>query len=75
MTTPPSFPTLSGQSWSIHKKPIFSTVVAQHVSGREVRDALYQNPIWEFELAFTRSTPARRRPRRTADSPPNRCKR
>ena len=52
MTTPPSFPTLSGQSWSIHKKPIFSTVVAQHVSGREVRDALYQNPIWEFELAF-----------------------
>jgi len=23
-----------------------------HVSGREVRDALYENPIWEFELGF-----------------------
>ena len=23
-----------------------------HVSGREVRDALYQYPIWEFELSF-----------------------
>ncbi len=52
MTTPPSFPTLAGQAWSVHKKPIFSTIVASHVSGREVRDSLYQNPIWEFELTF-----------------------
>jgi hypothetical protein len=52
MTTPPSFPALAGQGWSVHKKPIFSTLVASHVSGREVRDALYQNPIWEFELTF-----------------------
>ena len=52
MTTPPSFPTLAGQGWSVHKKPIFSTIVATHVSGREVRDALYQNPIWQFELTF-----------------------
>jgi len=52
MTTPPSFPTLPGQGWSVHKKPNFSTLVASHVSGREVRDALYQNPIWEFELTF-----------------------
>ncbi len=52
MTTPPSFPTLAGQGWSVHKKPMFSTIVASHVSGREVRDALYQNPIWEFELTF-----------------------
>ena len=36
----------------MHKKPIFSTIVAPHVSGREVRDALYQNPIWQFELTF-----------------------
>src|SRR5579862_2349234 len=48
--TPPSFPTLAGLGWSVHKKPVFSTVVASHVSGREVRDALYQNPIWQFEL-------------------------
>jgi uncharacterized protein (TIGR02217 family) len=52
MTTPPSFPALSGQGWSVHKKPVFSTIVASHVSGREVRDALYQNPIWQFELTF-----------------------
>ncbi|HTZ67926.1 MAG TPA: DUF2460 domain-containing protein [Roseiarcus sp.] len=52
MTTPPSFPTLAGLGWSPHKKPVFSTLVASHVSGREVRDALYQNPIWQFELTF-----------------------
>jgi len=52
MTTPPSFPTLAGLGWSVHKKPVFSTIVASHVSGREVRDALYHNPIWQFELTF-----------------------
>jgi uncharacterized protein (TIGR02217 family) len=52
MTTPPSFPALPGVGWSVHKKPVFSTLVASHVSGREVRDALYQNPIWQFELTF-----------------------
>jgi hypothetical protein len=52
VTTPPSFPTLAGLGWSVHKKPVFSTVVASHVSGREVREALYQNPIWQFELTF-----------------------
>ena len=52
MTTPPSFPTLPGQGWSVHKRPTFSTLVASHVSGREVRDALYQYPLWEFELTF-----------------------
>jgi hypothetical protein len=50
--TPPAFPTLPGQSWSVHKKPTFSTLVASHVSGREVRDALYQDPIWQFEATF-----------------------
>jgi hypothetical protein len=52
VTTPPSFPALAGQGWSVHKKPRFATLVASHVSGREVRDALYENPIWEFELTF-----------------------
>jgi uncharacterized protein (TIGR02217 family) len=52
MTTPPSFPTLAGLGWSVHKSPKFSTIVASHVSGREVRGALYQNPIWQFELNF-----------------------
>jgi hypothetical protein len=52
MTTPPSFPTLAGQGWSVHKKPTWSTIVASHVSGREVRYANYEYPIWEFEVTF-----------------------
>jgi hypothetical protein len=52
MTTPPSFPILAGQGWSVHKKPNWSTIVAPHVSGREVRYANYQYPIWDFELTF-----------------------
>jgi hypothetical protein len=52
MTTPPNFPTLAGQGWSVHKKPNWSTIVAPHVSGREVRYANYQYPIWEFEATF-----------------------
>ena len=47
-----TFPLLAGQDISFTKKPTFSTIVAPHVSGREVRDALYQNPIWEFEVSF-----------------------
>ena len=35
MTTPPSFPTLAGLGWSVHKKPVFSTMVANHVSAVE----------------------------------------
>ena len=49
---PARVPSLAGQGWSVHKKPMFSTIVAAHVSGREVRDALYANPIWQFELTF-----------------------
>lgn len=52
MAFPPLFPALPGQGWSVHKKPTFATIVASHVSGREVRDALYVNPIWQFELTF-----------------------
>ncbi len=52
MTAPPSFPTLAGQGFSVHKTPTFSTIVASHVSGREAREANYQNPIWRFELTF-----------------------
>ncbi len=52
MTTPPFFPTLPGQGWSVHKKPVFSTRVASHVSGREVRAGLYAHALYEFELTF-----------------------
>jgi hypothetical protein len=52
VTTPPLFPQLAGQGWSVHKRPTFSTRVASHVSGREVRASLYAGTLYEFELTF-----------------------
>ncbi len=52
MPPPPTFPVLAGQGWSVHKRPTFSTRVAGHVSGREVRGALYAATLYEFELTF-----------------------
>jgi len=46
------FPTLPGLGWSVHKKPSFQTIVASHVSGREVRNPNYVNPIWQFEVTI-----------------------
>ena len=59
----------------MRKRPVFSTIVASHVSGREVRDALYQNPIWQFELTSTASIGRRApypRPRRRLAAKPDR---
>ena len=50
--TLPLFPTLPGLGWSRAKRPIFSTRIATHVSGREVRSANYAYPLYEFELTF-----------------------
>jgi hypothetical protein len=52
MTIPPSLPMLAGLAWSRHKKPGFSTRVASHVSGREVRVALMSYPLYEFEAVY-----------------------
>ena len=52
MTTPPTLPTLPGLGWSRHKKPGFSTRVAPHPSGREVRVALMSYPLYEFEAVY-----------------------
>jgi hypothetical protein len=52
MTTPPALPSLPGLSWSRHKKPSFSTRIAPHVSGREVRVALMSYPLYEFEAVY-----------------------
>jgi len=53
MTTPASLPSLAGLSWSRHKKPGFATRVAQHASGREVRVALFEYPLYEFEAVYS----------------------
>ena len=52
MTAPPSLPALAGLAWSRHKKPGFTTRVASHVSGREVRVALMAYPLYEFEAVY-----------------------
>jgi hypothetical protein len=52
MTTPAALPSLAGLAWSRHKKPGFSTRVASHVSGREVRVALMSYPLYEFEAVY-----------------------
>ncbi len=49
---PFDFPTLPGLSWSVHKKPTFSTRVASHVSGREVRSPYFMQGLYEFELTI-----------------------
>lgn len=48
----PVFPTLPGQGWSVKKTPTFSTRVAAHSSGREVRLGLYVHALYAFELVF-----------------------
>lgn len=49
---PPLFPALAGQAWSVHKRPTFSTRVAGHVSGREVRAPHWAQMLYEFEVTF-----------------------
>lgn len=50
-----TFPTqamLPGLSFTFGKKPNFSTRVAGNISGKEVRNAFYEDPRWDFELTF-----------------------
>ncbi|MGH6822813.1 MAG: baseplate megatron protein TIM-barrel domain-containing protein, partial [Methylocella sp.] len=49
---PFNFPALPGLSWSVHKRPSFSTRVASHVSGRDVRMPFYAVTLYEFELTI-----------------------
>lgn len=46
------FPTLKGLTWSVHRKPMFKTKVAEHVSGHEVRASFMEYPVWEFNLSY-----------------------
>jgi hypothetical protein len=48
----PAFPTLSGQGWSVHYRPSFTTGLAEHVSGRESRVMKMSTPVYEIELIF-----------------------
>jgi uncharacterized protein (TIGR02217 family) len=46
------FPTFPGLSWGITKAPEWSTSIQQAVSGKEVRMANRQRPIWRFSLSY-----------------------
>jgi uncharacterized protein (TIGR02217 family) len=46
------FPRIRGLGWSITKNPTFSTEIQSSLAGREVRVQNFQNPIWEFTLAY-----------------------
>jgi hypothetical protein len=53
--TPPAFPTfpnLTTLGWSVHIKPKFSNLLAQHVSGRETRTQQFANPYFDIELTY-----------------------
>src|SRR6185437_4295879 len=46
------FPKVRGLGWTITKNPTFSTEIQSSLTGREVRVQNFQNPIWEFTLAY-----------------------
>ena len=46
------FPLSAGLTWSVHVTPKFSTRVATHVSGREIRTAWQQYAIYDLTLSF-----------------------
>lgn len=48
----PIFPTLSGQSFSVHYRPSFRNRIANHASGRETRAASTTLALWDIELKF-----------------------
>ena len=46
------FPKIRGLGWTVTKNPTFSTEIQSSLAGREVRVQNFQNPIWEFTLAY-----------------------
>lgn len=51
MSQPPLFPlSPSNIAWPVTRTPTFSTRIATHVSGREVRVPLFSYPLYSYEL-------------------------
>lgn len=46
------YPTLPGLAFSVQKTPTWSTKTTTAASGRETRVALWQYPIWNFQLVY-----------------------
>lgn len=45
-------PMLKGMTYNNKARPMFSTKVAKHTSGKETATSYWENPKWQFELAF-----------------------
>jgi uncharacterized protein (TIGR02217 family) len=52
VTTPAIYPALPGLTYSVIKRPKWFTGVGTAATGREVRVAYAQNPLWEYELTY-----------------------
>ena len=53
--TPPAystFPTVATLAWSVHVRPKFSTLIADHVSGRSTRSARLSRACRDVELTY-----------------------
>jgi hypothetical protein len=46
------FPALTGEGWSVHYSPRFSTRSMAKVSGRETRAGVMASPLWDIDLTF-----------------------
>ena len=49
---PAIFPVLPGLAYSVIKRPSFFNASAASISGREIRVAYAQYPLWEWDLTF-----------------------
>lgn len=47
------FPKLIGETWPVVKRPVFSTIVQNTASGREVRVANWSAPRFEWEIPYS----------------------
>lgn len=48
----PSQAQLPGLGFNVKKAPEFSTRIAEHTSGKEVRNAFWDDPRWNYEVNF-----------------------
>lgn len=47
-----TFPTMIGLTYPIGVKPMFSTKIAAHTSGKETATSFWDDPRWQFDLQF-----------------------
>jgi uncharacterized protein (TIGR02217 family) len=46
------FPTSQGLKWDMQKTPVFATRIQKSTSGRSLRAAYYQYPIYRYDLSY-----------------------